>query len=47
MYSAVAADVDGDGLADLIVNEMRGNGSAADAFDVGNLLVISGSSVPK
>ena len=47
MYSAVGADVDGDGLADLLVNEMRGNGSGASAFDVGNLIVVGGASVPK
>ena len=29
-YSAASGDVDGDGLTDLIVNEMRGNGSSAD-----------------
>ncbi len=41
-YSAAAGDVNGDGLTDLIVNEMVGNGLAPDAIDVGNLLVISG-----
>ncbi|MEM7587544.1 MAG: FG-GAP repeat protein [Acidobacteriota bacterium] len=41
-YSAAAGDVDGDGLTDLIVNEMVGNGLAPDAVDVGNLLVLSG-----
>lgn len=45
MYSAAPGDVDGDGLTDLIVNEMRGNGMAANAQDTGNLLVISGATV--
>lgn len=47
MYSAAAADMDGDGRADLIVNEMRGNGIGAAALDVGNLLIIAGGRVPK
>lgn len=47
MYSAAAADLDGDGRTDLIVNEMRGNGAAPDALDVGNLLIIGGARVPK
>jgi len=47
MYSAAAADMDGDGLTDLIVNEMRGNGVAPAALDVGNLLIIGGARVPK
>lgn len=41
-YSATAADYDGDGVADLVVNEMTGNGVKTDAVDVGNLLLISG-----
>jgi hypothetical protein len=41
-YSAVAADVDGDGRSDLVINEMEGNGVAEGAIDVGNLLVIAG-----
>ncbi len=44
-YSAAAGDIDGDGLTDLIVNEMVGNGVAPDAIDVGNLLVISGKTL--
>ena len=47
MYSAAAADMDGDGKIDLIVNEMRGNGIAPSALDVGNLLIIGGAQVPK
>jgi hypothetical protein len=39
-YSAATGDLDGDGRSDLIVNEMVGNGVAADAVNVGNLLVI-------
>jgi len=42
-YSAAVGDLDGDGLADLITNEMLGNGVAPDAVDVGNLLVLSGA----
>ena len=45
MYSGLSADVNGDGFDDLIINEMRGNGSSA--LDVGNLLVIDGASVPR
>ena len=41
-YSAAAGDVNGDGIDDLIVNEMQGNGLAAGTVDVGNLIVISG-----
>jgi hypothetical protein len=40
-YSAASGDIDGDGSIDLIVNEMLGDGTSA--FDVGNLLVISGA----
>ena len=47
MYSAAAADIDGDGRTDLIVNEMRGNGVSATALDVGNLLIIGGARVPR
>lgn len=42
VYSAAAGDIDGDGRIDAIVNEMTGNGLAANTVDVGNLLVISG-----
>lgn len=47
MYSAASADMDGDGHDDLIINEMRGNGVAAPALDVGNLLIIGGAAIPK
>ena len=39
-YSAAAADLDGDGRDDFIVNEMIGN--APGANDVGNMLFVSG-----
>jgi hypothetical protein len=39
-YSAASGDFDADGRSDLVVNEMVGNGLAADAINVGNLLVI-------
>ena len=42
-YSASAADLDGDGYTDIIVNEMAGNGLAPQSTDVGNLLLISGA----
>ncbi|MEZ6015916.1 MAG: hypothetical protein R3F49_12430 [Planctomycetota bacterium] len=42
-YSAAAGDVDDDGLFDLFVNEMRGDGlNAAADYDAGNLLVLTG-----
>ncbi|MGI9287798.1 MAG: hypothetical protein ACR2P1_20605 [Pseudomonadales bacterium] len=47
MYSAAAGDINGDGSTDVVVNEMRGNGVAAGALDVGNLLVIDGMQVPR
>ena len=37
-YSAASGDMNSDGVVDLIVNEMQGDGSAA--LDVGNLLII-------
>ena len=37
-YSGAAGDVTGDGVADLLINEMLGDGSVSE--DVGNLLVI-------
>jgi hypothetical protein len=39
-YSAATGDLDADGRTDLIANEMVGNGVAADAVNVGNLVVI-------
>ena len=44
-YSAAVADIDGDGRADLIVNEMAANGSGGTPQDVGNLIVISGAAL--
>ncbi len=44
-YSAAAADLDGDHLADLIANEMQGNGPGPGAVDVGNLLLLDGASL--
>jgi hypothetical protein len=42
-YSAAAGFVDGDARADLISNEMVGNGSGGTPVDVGNVIVISGA----
>ena len=39
-YSAATGDVDGDGLVDIVTNEMLGNGLSS--IDDGNLIVISG-----
>lgn len=47
MYSAAWGDVDADGRTDLVINEMRGNGRDPAALDVGNLLIIGGSAIPK
>jgi hypothetical protein len=40
-YSAASGDMTKDGVVDLIVNEMQGDGSSPEAFDVGNLLIIN------
>ncbi|MDZ4730826.1 MAG: integrin alpha, partial [Xanthomonadales bacterium] len=40
-YSGAEGDVNGDGVSDLIVNEMQGDGSVDN--DVGNLLIIDGA----
>jgi hypothetical protein len=42
-YSVSAGHVDTDARADLIANEMMGNGLAPDTIDVGNLIVVSGA----
>lgn len=42
-YSADAGDYDGDGVDDLIVNEMLGDGLTSGINDVGNVIVISGT----
>jgi len=41
-YSAASGDLDNDGITDLIVNEMTGDGLAPGTVDVGNLLLIDG-----
>ncbi len=46
-YSASSGDVDGDGFADLLSNEMLGNGLAPGTEDVGNLIIISGSDLAR
>ncbi len=42
-YSASIGDLDNDGIDDLVVNEMLGNGTSPDAIDSGNLIVVPGS----
>lgn len=44
-YSAAAADIDGDGRTDFLVNEMKGNGLRHDAVDVGNLILVGGAAL--
>jgi hypothetical protein len=44
-YSAAAADLDGDGRADLITNEMTGNGLGPGTVDVGNLILVGGTAL--
>lgn len=45
-YSALLADVDGDRAADLVINEMTGDGLGPGTLDVGNLLVIRATALP-
>lgn len=42
-YSADAGDYDGDGIDDLVVNEMLGDGLSPGTLNVGNLIVVSGT----
>jgi hypothetical protein len=42
-YSGAAADLDGDGLTDLMSNEMVGNGLLPGSVDVGNLVLLGGA----
>jgi hypothetical protein len=42
-YSADAGDYDGDGIDDLIVNEMLGDGLSPGTANVGNVIVVSGA----
>ncbi|MFT5441758.1 MAG: hypothetical protein ACI8W3_000800, partial [Myxococcota bacterium] len=42
-YSAATADHDGDGIDDLVVNEMLGDGISPGTENTGNLIVISGT----
>ena len=46
-YSVSAGDADGDRVADIVTNEMAGNGLAPGTIDVGNLVVFSGAYVSK
>ncbi len=39
----MAADLDGDGRAELIANEMTGNGLAPGSTDAGNLIAVGGA----
>jgi hypothetical protein len=41
-YSGAVGDYDGDGMTDLMINEMVGNGTQPDRIDIGNLVIISG-----
>lgn len=44
-YSADAGDMDGDGMDELITNEMLGDGVLSGTEDVGNLIIVSGRSL--
>jgi hypothetical protein len=39
-YSAASGDITNDGIIDLIVNEMQGDGSGSESVDAGNLIII-------
>lgn len=41
-YSAASGDIDGNGIPDLVVNEMVGDGFGGAPSDVGNLVIIRG-----
>lgn len=41
-YSAAAGDLDGDGLTDLLTNEMVGNGLGPGTINVGNMILLGG-----
>ena len=42
-YRAGARDYDGDGIDDLIVNEMLGDGVSPETANTGNVILISGA----
>lgn len=44
-YSVAAGDVNGDGVPDVIINEMLGNGVGTGKIDVGNLVVVAGDAL--
>ncbi len=44
-YSGADSDVNGDGIIDLIINEMEGDGTSPLAMDVGNLLILNSAEI--